>query len=112
MVQADENREDQGTVQATCNLSCPSFYTAIQRHPSPFSAMRLAVGGFIPTCLVLSLLGLSSSFLLDPPTRADSNTVADCSNWILGTSGTSCDQIASSSGITSEDFTTVYVSNR
>lgn len=73
--------------------------------------MRLAMERIARSCLALSLFGVSSSYLMDPPTRADSKTVADCSNWILGTPGTSCDQIASSSGITSEEFTTIYVSN-
>lgn len=73
--------------------------------------MGLAMERIVCSCLALSLFGVSSCYLMDPPTRADSKTVADCSNWILGTSGTSCDQIASSTGITSEEFTTIYVSN-
>ncbi|KAI1801809.1 carbohydrate-binding module family 50 protein [Daldinia bambusicola] len=51
---------------------------------------------------------LASAYLADPPTTADSNTVSDCSWWIVAKSTDTCAAIASASGISVSDFELVY----
>lgn len=48
-------------------------------------------------------------YLVDPPTTAPSNTISDCSNWVVVATGDKCADLASSNSITLAQFDT-YVS--
>lgn len=52
----------------------------------------------------------TAAYPTDPPTKADPNTVSDCSDWIVAASGDSCGAIASGHGIGVSDFENVYAS--
>jgi hypothetical protein len=66
--------------------------------------------GHLMAMMVL-YLALGSAYLTDPPTKADSSTIKDCSNWYVATaSGGSCAAIASQNGISAKDFRSTYVS--
>ncbi|KAF7535389.1 hypothetical protein G7054_g5453 [Neopestalotiopsis clavispora] len=54
------------------------------------------------------LTSLGAAYLEDPPTTADSNTVSDCSWWIVASSTDTCTSIASANGISLSDFEQVY----
>lgn len=55
------------------------------------------------------LLIVSTAYLVDPPTTAPSNTITDCSNWVVVATGDTCAGLASDNGITLAQFDT-YVS--
>lgn len=60
-------------------------------------------------CLVATLGGLAHAYLIDPPTTAASDTVQDCSNWVVVSSSDKCLTLADDNGITLAQFQ-IYVS--
>ena len=69
-----------------------------------------------PYLLQLVWLGwlplITHAYLTDPPTNASPDTVTDCSNWVVATSGANCQDLAASNGLSLDDFELVYVSGR
>jgi hypothetical protein len=55
------------------------------------------------------ILPRASAYVVDPSTTAAANTAQDCSAWHVAKTRDTCDQIAESYWITSEDFIS-YVS--
>lgn len=53
--------------------------------------------------------GLSSAYLVDPLTPAASDTVEDCSNWVIVAATDRCEDLANANSITLAQFQT-YVS--
>lgn len=53
--------------------------------------------------------GVRSQFLVEPSTKADPNTIKDCTWWHVVASGDTCALIESSYSVTHQQFTT-YVS--
>jgi hypothetical protein len=60
-------------------------------------------------CFVAAFGGLAHAYLIDPPTTASSDTVQDCSNWVVVSSSDKCLTLADDNGITLAQFQT-YVS--
>ena len=56
--------------------------------------------------LLASLSGLAKAYLIDPPTTAASDTVQDCSNWVVVTATDKCQDLADGNGITLTQFQT------
>lgn len=56
--------------------------------------------------ILAALLTVSSAYLVDPPTTAPSNTIADCSNWAIVTSADTCQSLADANFITLAQFNT------
>jgi hypothetical protein len=60
-------------------------------------------------CFVVAFGGLAHAYLIEPPTTALSDTVEDCSNWVVVSSSDKCLTLAEDNGITLAKFQT-YVS--
>jgi len=51
------------------------------------------------------LVAAGSTYLVDPPTTAPSDTVSDCSNWAVASSSDTCDSLAAQGDdITTQQF--------
>lgn len=61
------------------------------------------------TALILGALGSASAYLVDPPSTAASDTVQDCSGWVVTASGDTCTSLSADNGLTDDQFKT-YVS--
>ena len=59
--------------------------------------------------LVAVLGGLANAYLVDPPTTAASDTIQDCSNWVVVSASDKCQALSDNNGITLAQFQT-YVS--
>ena len=58
------------------------------------------------TVLVLGTLGLANAYLVDPPTTAASDTVSDCSGWVVTTSSDTCTSLATNNWISEAQLKT------
>ncbi|KAH8812335.1 hypothetical protein F5884DRAFT_843633 [Xylogone sp. PMI_703] len=55
---------------------------------------------------IVSYIGLTRAYLVDPPTTASNDTITDCSNWVVVASTDSCQGIADDNFITLAQFDT------
>lgn len=53
---------------------------------------------------LVSLLGLSSAYTVDPPTTAPSDTIKDCTAWVVVAATDTCAALASDNSITLAQF--------
>jgi hypothetical protein len=64
------------------------------------------------TALVFCALGSASAYLVDPPTTAASDTVQDCSGWVVTASGDTCTSLSADNGLTDDQFKTYVNLNK
>ena len=60
-------------------------------------------------CFVAAFGGLAHAYLIEPPTTALSDTIQDCTNWVVVSSSDKCLTLADDNAITLAQFQT-YVS--